>query len=55
MADGGKTFNLDKETFMTFFHTYEEFRKAGIVPPAEKAALSWRTIRRPIRWLRARS
>lgn len=37
MADGGKTFNLDKETFMTFFHTYEEFRKAGIVPPAEKS------------------
>lgn len=38
MSDGGKTFTLDKELFMTFYQTYEEFRKAKIVPPAEKAA-----------------
>ncbi|WP_233530915.1 ABC transporter substrate-binding protein [Paenibacillus alkalitolerans] len=38
MADGGKTFNLDKELFMKFFNTYAEFRKEGIVPPAEQAA-----------------
>ncbi|MFD1953855.1 ABC transporter substrate-binding protein [Paenibacillus thailandensis] len=38
MADGGKTFTLDKELFMKFYGIYEEFRKEGIVPPAEKAA-----------------
>lgn len=38
MSDGGKTFTLDKELFMKFYGTYEEFRKAKIVPPAEKAA-----------------
>lgn len=38
MSEGGKKFNLDKELFMTFYKTYEEFRKAKIVPPAEKAA-----------------
>lgn len=38
MADGGKKFTLDKELFMTYYKTYEEFRKAKIVPPAEKAA-----------------
>ncbi|MBB6672534.1 ABC transporter substrate-binding protein [Cohnella nanjingensis] len=38
MADGGKTFNLDKDLFMKFYNTYEDFRKAKIVPPAEKAA-----------------
>ncbi|WP_141501227.1 ABC transporter substrate-binding protein [Paenibacillus luteus] len=38
MSDGGKTFTLDKSLFMTFYQTYEEFRKAKIVPPAEKAA-----------------
>lgn len=38
MSDGGKKFNLDKDLFMTFYQTYEEFRKAKIVPPAEKAA-----------------
>ncbi len=38
MADGGKTFTLDKELFMKFYQTYADFRKAKIVPPAEKAA-----------------
>ena len=38
MADGGKKFTLDKDLFMTYYKTYEEFRKAKIVPPAEKAA-----------------
>ncbi|MGO4344181.1 ABC transporter substrate-binding protein [Paenibacillus sp. MCAF9] len=38
MSDGGKTFTLDKDLFMTFYQTYEEFRKSKIVPPAEKAA-----------------
>ncbi|OMF38366.1 ABC transporter substrate-binding protein [Paenibacillus sp. FSL H8-0548] len=38
MSDGGKTFTLDKDLFMEFYGTYEEFRKAKIVPPAEKAA-----------------
>lgn len=38
MSDGGKIFTLDKELFMTFYGIYEEFRQAGIVPPAEKAA-----------------
>ncbi|WP_138751235.1 ABC transporter substrate-binding protein [Paenibacillus sinopodophylli] len=38
MSDGGKIFTLDKESFMAFYQTYEEFRKAKIVPPAEKAA-----------------
>lgn len=38
MADGGKTFSLDKELFLKFFNTYAEFRKEKIVPPAEQAA-----------------
>lgn len=38
MSDGGKTFTLDKDLFMTFYQTYEQFRKDKIVPPAEKAA-----------------
>lgn len=38
MADGGRTFTLDKELFMKFYGIYDEFRKAKIVPPAEKAA-----------------
>ncbi|WP_155972004.1 extracellular solute-binding protein [Paenibacillus sp. Soil522] len=38
MSDGGKTFTLDKDLFMTFYQTYEDFRKAKIVPSAEKAA-----------------
>lgn len=38
MADGGKKFTLDKDLFMTYYKTYEEFRKAKIVPPAEKGA-----------------
>jgi pectin-derived oligosaccharide transport system substrate-binding protein len=38
ISDGGKKFYLDKDLFMTFYKTYEEFRKAKIVPPAEKAA-----------------
>ncbi|WP_028610761.1 ABC transporter substrate-binding protein [Paenibacillus harenae] len=38
MSDGGKTFTLDKDLFMEFYQTYEEFRKSKIVPPAEKAA-----------------
>ncbi|MBO7747641.1 extracellular solute-binding protein [Paenibacillus sp. MWE-103] len=38
MADGGKTFTLDKELFMKFYETYADFRKDKIVPPAEKAA-----------------
>ncbi len=38
MADGGKTFNLDKDLFMKFFSTYADFRKQGIVPPAEISA-----------------
>ncbi|GBF76518.1 hypothetical protein PA598K_04994 [Paenibacillus sp. 598K] len=38
MADNGKTFNLDKEKFMTFYSTYAEFREQGIVPPADRSA-----------------
>ncbi|MFC0329918.1 ABC transporter substrate-binding protein [Paenibacillus sepulcri] len=38
MSDGGKKFTLDKDLFMTFYQTYEDFRKNKIVPPAEKAA-----------------
>ncbi|MBD2869908.1 sugar ABC transporter substrate-binding protein [Paenibacillus sp. IB182493] len=38
MSDGGKTFTLDKDLFMKFYQTYEEFRKDQIVPPAEKAS-----------------
>lgn len=32
MADGGKTFTLDKDLFMKFYQTYEQFRKDKIVP-----------------------
>ncbi|KAF9127939.1 hypothetical protein BGX30_014530 [Mortierella sp. GBA39] len=38
MADGGKTFTLDKDLFMKFYQTYEQFRKDKIVPPADQAA-----------------
>ncbi|MCC3375774.1 sugar ABC transporter substrate-binding protein [Cohnella sp. REN36] len=38
MTDGGKTFHLDKDLFVKFYKTYEEFRKAKIVPPAEQSA-----------------
>ncbi|MBP3963959.1 ABC transporter substrate-binding protein [Paenibacillus lignilyticus] len=38
MADEGKKFTLDKDLFMTYYKTYEEFRKTKIVPPAEQAA-----------------
>ncbi|MHA7964676.1 ABC transporter substrate-binding protein [Paenibacillus sp. CAU 1782] len=38
MADGGKTFTLDKETFTTMFETYAKLREEGVVPPAEKTA-----------------
>ncbi|WP_338552132.1 extracellular solute-binding protein [Paenibacillus sp. KS-LC4] len=38
MSDGGKTFTLDKELFMTFYGIYDDFRKNKIVPPAELAA-----------------
>lgn len=38
MSDGGKTFTLDRELFMEFYGTYDEFRKNGIVPPADKSA-----------------
>ncbi|QHW31212.1 extracellular solute-binding protein [Paenibacillus rhizovicinus] len=38
MSDGGKKFYLDKDLFMTYYKTYEEFRKSKIVPPAEKGA-----------------
>ncbi|RAP77199.1 ABC transporter substrate-binding protein [Paenibacillus montanisoli] len=38
MAEEGKKFTLDKDLFMTYYKTYEEFRKAKIVPPAEQAA-----------------
>jgi len=38
MQDGGKKFNLDRDLFIEFFNTYAEFRKQGIVPPAEVSA-----------------
>lgn len=38
MSDGGKTFTLDKDLFMKFYQTYEQFRKDKIVPPAEQSA-----------------
>lgn len=38
MEDGGKKFNLDKDSFMEFFNKMAEFRERGIVPPAELSA-----------------
>ncbi|QAY68376.1 sugar ABC transporter substrate-binding protein [Paenibacillus protaetiae] len=38
MSDGGKTFTLDKDLFMKFYQTYEQFRKDKVVPPADLAA-----------------
>ncbi|MCI3918679.1 extracellular solute-binding protein [Paenibacillus sp. TRM 82003] len=35
MADGGKTFNLDKDTFLAFHNELSALRDAGVIPPAD--------------------
>ncbi|WP_231571200.1 ABC transporter substrate-binding protein [Gordoniibacillus kamchatkensis] len=52
MVDGTK-FNLDKDLWYKYQQTYAQFRKDGVVPPAEVQAAFKENDPRPTRWLPA--